>query len=133
MRAKFINEYQRGDDPKKGLRIGKYEKGTVKDFEDVQPGDIAKDYAGQDWEVMDKITMKIDYDAKPVNTFFPHITDPKVVQFLELHDESGAMMDFLEHGVVPDMDGETEDLIAVYNDGASVVWLYDDSGALVYW
>jgi hypothetical protein len=133
MRAKLVNEYQKGHDPKRGLRIGKYQSGTVKDFEDVEAGDIARDYADQEWEVMDKATMKIDYDCEPVNIFFPHISDPKIVQFLEQYDESGAMMDFLENGVVPDMDGETEDLIAAYNDGASVVWLYDGSGALVYW
>jgi hypothetical protein len=33
MRAKRVFEYDRGNDPKKGLRIGRYAPGTVKDFE----------------------------------------------------------------------------------------------------
>jgi hypothetical protein len=133
MRAKRVFEYDRGGDPKKGLRIGNYSPGELKDFEDVEPGDIAIDYSGEKWEVMDKISAKIDWDAKPINIFYPHISDPKVVQFLEQYDESGIMMDYLENGMVSDMDGETEDYIAVYNDGASVVFIYDDTGALVYW
>ena len=133
MRAKRVFEYERGVIPKKGLRVGKYQEGTVKDFEDVQVGDIAKDYNGSEWEVKDKVTMKIDYGSKPVNVFFPHVTDPKVAQFLELRDESGAMMDFLENGITADMDGEEIDLIAVSDSWSDVVWLYDDSGALVYW
>ena len=56
-------------------------------------------------------------------------------QFLLQYDESGMMTDFLQHGVTDDMDGEEQDLIACVNPDfhASVVWLYDDSGALVYW
>jgi hypothetical protein len=142
MRAKFVNEYQKGQDPKRGLRIGKYSPGTVKDFDDVEMGDIAKDYnygrmdgIDSTWEVIDKVLMKIDYNCDPINEFFPHISDPKVVQFLEQYDESSAMMDFLQHGVTPDMDGEEYGLIACIGKdwGGSVVWLYDDSGALVYW
>ena len=135
MRAKTVFEYDRGD-TMRGLRVGSYAPGTPKDFEDVKIGDMAKDYSfGEDWEVIDKTTMKIDLENPPVNEFFPGITDPEVTQFLEQYDESGAMMDFLQHGVTPDMDGEEQDLIACVSTdyGGSAIWIYDDSGALVYW
>jgi hypothetical protein len=71
----------------------------------------------------------------PINTYFPGITDPKAVQFLEQYDEAETITDFLRHGIFVDFHGEEQDLIACVNTEfhAAVIWLYDDSGALVYW
>ena len=126
---KLVREYldfERGLEPRKGLRIGEYRHGQIKNFRNVKSGDTAIDYADEKGKVIGKMKSVI-----PLNDDL----DGETAIFLRRHDSTGAMdeafRDPESYGLEP---GDKIKLLAVkMNDRRSYVYTYDYDGAYAIW
>lgn len=94
----------------KALDEGKVSKGTkVKPFGKVKVGDIATDYNGDEFKVVATGTVKSLIKQKL--------------------DDSGMMTDMVKN---KEIDGEEEAIAIELKNGETVLWTYDEGGAVVY-
>ena len=124
-------DFVRGQDSKKSLRVGaKYAPGAEKDFEDVEPGDLALDYNEMPHRVVAKIKGKYNsYGPEDLD----QTADP-IHQFVQRYDGTGAAAEmFYYPDESPVEEGEDLELIAVEDDHGIYVFTYGGDGAYAVW